>query len=414
MAQGALIGQSSLAICLGWALAPACSPPPAAPPPLIVEAPPVPSATRVVATASKPIGSPFRVVARGKHKLIVATLGKKTMAVLGNALADITANTITLRPESMKGLEGHFGLGFNITMLAGRWPDAAFVEANDTLNGDLFRWRADRWEPLHPKRLENASGGYYDSWQVAPWSGGRILTLFRLFTWQELEILHGPAAKLPRLTSTMSANAQCNFVRQVDAASWSQNGELILLGPSCKADDSESPSLVHWSATSTKMLPIAGLAEGDRISASFVRTSTQDLYLVGARQPQGQKPSAAYLARWDANAWKVEQTPATQGSVIGFAPGDGKLYLADSRRLWARASEGNWQAIPLPSLESKDADARLRIDGGWVVEGATWLSGSIGRPGGHSENVILHTGQASLPDDDAIEAALKPVLPQPR
>lgn len=360
-------------------------------------------------------GSPFRVVARGAHGLMVARLGEAPVAVIGHVLADISADAIRLRPDRMAGLEETFGPLFRIDDLGGRWPDAAFLAAQDTFNGDLFAWRNDRWTPLHPERLEVASGGYVESWQVDPWLADSVLALHRFIVGYEFEVVSGvapegssfpPAAVLAGPSDCRSAFAT------LSSAQWTTDGEVFALGRPCSVDAPPKIS-AHWSPTTgATVQPLPGLTAETDISAALVRVAADELFLVGSRRGKHQLREG-YLVRWGGDGWIPEDLPAGAGDVRGLAPGDGRLYLTAPGRLWRRAAQGVWSEVALPDVDTAADRAPLRIDGMWRVDGATWIGASLPRPQGRNDparHLILHDGDAVVPDAAAIDAVLASIV----
>jgi hypothetical protein len=405
-------------------------PPPTRPPhaplaagPGSAVAAPAPSASPPASASSLPPSSapsPYRVATIRDTPLRVGELSLapgSRLGVLGGVPVEVRANSLELRRDLMAGLVKNLPGMARLTSIGGRWPDAAFVAADNTFNGDVFAWRAKRWQPRAPAALRADSGGYLERWRIGRWWKGRVLALHSTMGTHEWVLLSGRPGAMPTFEGK---RVGCRVA--VQDAVWDDTGRIVAVGQSCPETEDAKLVAKHWAsgAASATVLPLPGSPEELWLAA----LGSSEVFAVGTERVG--RDTLAYLARFDGERWSRAPLPVdfrlTDLRVAAHAPGDGALYLTTVGALWRRDAAGGWTRVPLPPApELTKQTPRIRvaagspywIDGMWQLGSAMWLSGQVPftrlSAAGH---LILHASDVQLPSEDDVAAAQKAYLPE--
>ena len=386
-----------LAVCAGATLrcgAPPASATPAETPPAATAqpAPASPAHTVEAPTADTPtqptepeLGpSPLKIAGEHDAPFTLFGLGDVGFLHVGDSVLEVRDDRVAYDRAPNRGLPS--GEIYEDAVIAGTWPDTAFVVATRTdrnrRRSELFFWDGNRWKSKFQTQKSTVIR------TLAPWNLRRVLALLQNIDdgTPSFKVVAGfPIDPVPRPSSSDEEGCKTKVILQ--KAAILRSGHVFAAGPVCGAK-SKAAAVERWEP-GNKQGEISPLPDSAGVDiSSIVATDASHVVVAGSSQ-QPQRP--AYLAVFDGTAWKTQDSLMRSGVVRLVADAGGTLWAVTQRgALWKQPTGGAWEQVPMPPVASQGA--RIEAVSVWPRDAEdVWVVGRYQAADGKPRTVLLHT-----------------------
>lgn len=379
-------------LVFSFVLAAACASPVAPAPSAPAPQPPA-TATEVVQTApatppptSEPnpappdLGpSPFHIA--GEHTSAVQLLPMGDVAFLlvdGNLLL-VRDGQVSFDRTFQRGLPS--GPAYEQFLLAGEWPDTAFVVATRTDHNhrrtELFFWDGHRWK----SKLQTRRSTQIQS--LGPWNLRRVLALLQNVQTGKPSFQVIAGFPLDPIPTPDEAQGDCAATVLLKRAAVLRSGHVFAAGKRCGA---KGLAVQQWEPGNKKG-ELHDLPDSDEAELSDVVARDENTAFVAGVSKVGEP---AYFAAFSGDAWLRQPVPTKSGIVRLRSDAKGTLWAVTvSGELWARR-QGSFTPVPLPPVPG--GKGRIQAVDVWPRAAQdTWVVGRYQAGDGDVRTVLMHT-----------------------
>ena len=302
-----------------------------------------------VSAPESPVRATFhRVRELGCDEAMLHLLPGKAFLSCHQQLMTIEGDEVRSDPTYQRGIEPEEPIfRWQITSLAGDWPDAAWLGRNRTTEfaaqGELFRWSGRRWEKVADAGRDEPLAG------LLPWTERHVLALVQppdLFGARFL-LLGEAARRAPSFTPPKASHERCRSRLRAEVQTAVAPGEVMVAGGQvCDVVGVRGQQEPVYSGVGVerftadeprgRLLLLETPAEAPPDATwevtALVAVGPKDV-LLAARAVLGASRVVGLLARWDGERFRPEQAP--------FEGGIHRLWVESPAVLWATDRQGN-------------------------------------------------------------------------
>lgn len=337
---------------------------------------PVPSATPVLEV---PVAGVLHVIGaleglvEAEVPVSLHGLGERGFLVYQQSLVTVENGLLRAEPGITRGLVQRHA--WEIRVLGGTWPDAAFLaieraedETEAVRRGVVFRWRKDRWV-----EVERTPVGSLVT-RIAALPEGRVLGMQQRrsppgaagFFWLE-KSGDRPRPELFRPTRIEGREPPAD---RLDLLSFAPlpGGGIVAAGLQTGGSGGAVGAVERFEKDAERgkieVLPDSGKASGFSFR-DVAAVSDREIYVAGEVEEQG-GGATPYLARYDGEGWKRVQLPS-RAPIEGLSAVDGALLVWAGSALLVRSGPDRWERWTLPAelLDLGPGEVPARIIGAW-------------------------------------------------
>jgi hypothetical protein len=324
--------------------------------------------------------SPFHIAGEHTSPVQLFPMGDVAFLLVDGKLLLVRDGRVSFDRTPNRGLPS--GSAYEEFVLAGEWPETAFVVAARTDHNhrrtELFFWDGHRWKSkLQTRRSTQIRA-------LGPWNLRRVLALLQDVQTGKpsFQVIAGfPLDPLP--TPDKAEGEDCDAAVQLRDAAILRSGHVFAAGKRCAGT---GLAVQQWEPGKKKGelfdLPDSSETELSGVVAQDAKTA----FVAGVSKVGG----PTYFAAFSGETWVRQSVPMISGIVRLSSDSEGTLWaVTASGELWARR-QGSFAPVPLPPVPG--GEGVIRAVDVWPRSAQdVWVVGSYHAPEGDVQTVLMHT-----------------------
>ncbi len=305
------------------------------------------------------------------YEAILHVLGGRAFLSCHQQLLTIEGDEVLSDPAYQRGIEPEEPIfRWQITSLAGDWPNAAWLGRNRTTEfaaqGEIFRWTGRRWDKVADARRDEPLAG------LLPWTERHVLALLQpadLFGARFLSL--GEAGRaVPSFTPPRVPHERCRSRLRAEVQTAVAPGEVMVAGGQvCDVVGVRGRPEPVYSGVGVERFT-AGDPRGQLLLietppeappdatwevTALVAAGPKDV-LLSARAVLGASRVVGLLARWDGERFRPQPAPFDGGIHRLWVESPAVLWATDRQGdLW-RGRAGRWRRVAWRPPEPADSE----------------------------------------------------------
>lgn len=323
--------------------------------------------------------SPFHIAGEHTSAVHIFPMGDVAFLLVDGNLLLVRDGLVSFDRTFQRGLPS--GPAYEQFVLAGEWPDTAFVVAARTDHNhrrtELFFWDGHRWK----SKLQTRRSTQIQS--LGPWNLRRVLALLQDVQTGKPSFQVIAGFPLDPIPTPDEAEGGCDAKVLLKRAAVLRSGHVFAAGKRCGG---KGLAVQQWEPGKKKGelydLPDSGEAE----LADVVAQDEKTAFVAGASKIG----EPAYFAAFSGDAWVRRSVPMTSGIARLRSDSEGTLWaVTTTGALWARR-QGSFTPVPLPPVPG--GKERIQAVDVWPRSAQdTWVVGRYQAGDGDVRTVLMHT-----------------------